>query len=410
MDLGLTALLAGGGMGILYSMKSQITSLLTKFKSRLVYTVNIYQYDELFLFIERWLYDKHQKSYRDVEACFEEEVSAHNLLTPVYSHEDKKKDLIYKQETTTFIITYNNKKIVINKSKEKVEKRTENLRDLYFRKYIISGIKARTQIDSLLHEIIKYNEEKQDMQCIRIHTNNQYGDWEASRYKKTKPINNVILRKDVKELIINDLDSFISSEDWYNNVYIPYKRGYIFYGPPGTGKTTLALSIASYTKRRIYCMNLSCLDDDSRIPRLFTDMRPNSILLIEDIDKIFSGRDNVDEKSKITFSTFLNCMDGAFSQHGIITIITTNHIDKLDSALIRTGRIDVKIEVPRPKKEEIQSYLSLFYNEEVSMEMENNNNLTMSDIQEVCLQNRDSYHDAINQIVKQIKLKETWSQ
>jgi len=211
-----------------------------------------------------------------------------------------------------------------------------------------------------------------------------------------------ILNPDKKKYIITDITNFTNSEEWYINVSIPYKRGYCFYGPPGTGKTTLALGIANHLKRNIYCLNLNCLEDDSRLPVLFSSLPANSVLLIEDIDKVFSGRENVKEGSKITFSGLLNCMDGAFYKHGLIMIITTNHIDKLDEALLRTGRIDIKMEIPRPSDKEISAYLSLFYNSNICIT--GNFSLTMSDIQEICLHNRDSSSSAYTEILSKNNL------
>ena len=90
-------------------------------------------------------------------------------------------------------------------------------------------------------------------------------------------------------------------------------------------------------------------------------------------------------------------MDGAFYKHGLITIITTNHIDKLDEALLRTGRIDTKLEIPLPSSKEISEYLSIFYNIP-NFVIEGNFNLKMSDVQEICLQNKNSIDNAVKQL------------
>jgi chaperone BCS1 len=166
------------------------------------------------------------------------------------------------------------------------------------------------------------------------------------------------------------------------------------YGPPGTGKTTLSLAIANYTKRRVYCLNMNSLENDARMYQAFSAMSENAILLIEDIDKVFCGRDNVEQKAGITFSTFLNCMDGALYKHGILSIITTNHLDKLDEALLRTGRTDLKIEVPLPGSKEIAEYLAVFYNKPI-FALEGGYSYKMSDIQEICLQNKNNFDNAL---------------
>ena len=69
------------------------------------------------------------------------------------------------------------------------------------------------------------------------------------------------------------------------------------------------------------------------------------VLVIEDIDCIFDGRKkDSDTYSPITFSGILNCLDGMCRMEGLIIFLTANDVTKLDSALIRPGRIDYKLE------------------------------------------------------------------
>lgn len=389
-----SVLLLGAAGGIVYSLKSIPEKLYKQLKNRVVYTVRVYQYDDLFLALEKWLYDKHNKQYRDVEASISDDIQYDYFGRR--REDENKKTLTYKQETNSFILNYRGKKLVITKSKEKLDKNT-SLKDLYFRSYIITGVKAQKAIDTLLREVMKYNEELDFQNLVKVYANNCYGEWYAPREVRVKPLDKVVLQKDLKEKLIADLNEFSESEKWYIDSSIPYKRGYGFYGPPGTGKTTLALGIAAYTKRNVCCMNLNCIEDDSRVQQMFSGLKPNSIVLLEDIDKVFSGRENVNTDSKITFSTLLNCLDGAFHRHGIITIITTNHIEKLDPALLRTGRIDYKIEVPKPGKSEVEQYLSIFYDREVHL-YSYTKSLTMSDIQEICLLNKQNFDKAYAEI------------
>jgi chaperone BCS1 len=387
MDSTIGLIIAAGTGGVIYSLKKIPKDIYDKIKGRLVYSAKVYQYDELFSQLERWLYDHHNKSYRDVEASLQ---SVDNKSYP--NNDDEKKQLVYKQEETSFILKYHGKKLLISKSKEKMDK-AETAKDYFFRKFTISGWRAMKQIDQLLNEVIKYNDQKRNNGTVQVYSNNAHGEWCSPSVVRVKPIDKVIFAPEVKEKIISDVDEFIKTEDWYLSASIPYKRGFCFYGPPGTGKTTMALALAAYTRRNVYCMNLSCLLDDSKVPQLFKYIRDNSILLLEDFDKVFCGRENVGD-TKVTFSTILNCLDGALARYGLITVITTNHIEKLDPALLRTGRMDVKIEVPKPGRKEIEEYMSLFYGEEIKFEGDFESNLTMSDIQEICIQNKNTYAKA----------------
>lgn len=384
-----------GGVGtILYQLKAAPKLLYTKIKQRLIFTVRIYQYDELFLMLERWLSIHYQKQYRDVEA-----VINNNNESPYPIEQSEKKVLSYKQEDNTFIFKYRNKKLLITKAKDKIEK-AQNLREIFFRRYLISGINAKSTIDLLLKEVIEFDEKNKAKNSIKVSSNTSYGEWYSGTDIKVKPLDKTIINRSKKDLIIEDLNKFSSSEEWYREVCIPYKRGYCFYGEPGTGKTTFALSIANYTNRNVYCLNLNAIEDDSKLPQCFQSIPNNSILLIEDIDKVFSGRDNVKETSKITFSSLLNCLDGAFYKHGLITIITTNHIEKLDEALIRTGRIDIKMEITKPTSKEINEYYEIFF--KIPLDIQGNFDLKMSDVQEICIKNMDCANVAKKELIEKI--------
>lgn len=395
------AALAASG-AVVYSLKSLPATLYKRVKRNLIYTVKIYQYDELFDVLESYLFSHHSSKYRSVEATIKEisENTQPALFAPPKSDGEESLSVRYKQEETTFIIKYSGKSLIIEKDKEKIDK-AQNLKDIYFRKYTLSGFRAKKQIDEFLNEAINFSRSKKEENIVKVRTNTAYGDWFSPRTIKVKPLDKTIINQEVKLALLNELDEFSSMEKWYLDTGIPYKRGLCFYGPPGTGKTTLALAIANYTKRKVYCLNLNCIENDSKLPIIFSDMDENAILLIEDIDKVFAGRENVNEKCGVTFSALLNCMDGAFYKHGLITIITTNHIEKLDEALLRTGRIDTKLEVPLPSQKEIEEYLSIFYNlPNFVVAGKYIGNFKMSDIQEICLQNKNDVTKVLTKIFK----------
>jgi len=85
----------------------------------------------------------------------------------------------------------------------------------------------------------------------------------------------------------------------------------------------------------------------------------NSILLLEDVDALFVERESK-VKSCITFSGILNTLDGVSRRHKLITFITTNFVEKLDSALLRPGRIDYIIKFTYASKEQIEMMFKRF--------------------------------------------------
>jgi mitochondrial chaperone BCS1 len=141
--------------------------------------------------------------------------------------------------------------------------------------------------------------------------------------------------------LFKDLDRFLQSRDLYRQRGIPWRRGYLLYGPPGTGKSSLIQAIASHYGRQLVSLSLTDMDD-SALLRAWSEITATSIVALEDIDSVFSGRKPLGE---LSFSALLNTLDGAGAVEGSIAILTTNHRQQLDPALIRPGRCDREFEL-----------------------------------------------------------------
>lgn len=366
---------------LIYQMRSWPKTVFNKVRSKFIYSVKIYQNDELFDILESWLFDNYEQVYKDVEATL---AKKDNLPSVLNQHLNQSFNIVYKQEENIFFIHYLGKQLFITKAKEKLDK-VESIRDIYYRHYTIKGWQAKQTIHALLTHIVTEWDAKRASNSVKIYSNTMYGDWSYVNDLAVKSLDKVILRSDIKYFIKEDLDLFVGDTKWYHDRGIPYKRTYCFHGVPGNGKTTLALAIACYLKRSIYSLNLNSFENDSNMLRAFSEISKHSVLLIEDMDRVFNGRENVD--SKISFSGLLNCLDGALYKEGTITIITTNHIGKLDEALLRAGRTDAVVHIPNPDNECVKRYMELFYNQPVEM----NGHMfdtCMSKVQEACLQFR----------------------
>lgn len=171
-----------------------------------------------------------------------------------------------------------------------------------------------------------------------------YASWDEQMKRLPRPPESVVLRDGLMESLIDEVRTFLCQRDWYVQRGIPYRRGYLLYGPPGTGKSSAVLAIASALKMDISILSLanSNMDDDD-LCQLLSECPVNSIVLIEDIDCVFVERTATEDKqNKLTFSGLLNALDGVAAGEGRVLFATTNHIERLDPALIRPGRIDRK--------------------------------------------------------------------
>jgi chaperone BCS1 len=180
---------------------------------------------------------------------------------------------------------------------------------------------------------------------------------------------------------LTDIDTFIASKEAYEKYGIPYRRNYLFHGKPGTGKTSLVNVIANRTKRPIYIISFSpAMTDESlfsAIKAMSNNIYPysthESILLLEDVDCVFEARDDVGssavinaeakqemKKSGVSFSGLLNILNGVIETNGLITFLTTNHIAKLDKALVMPGRIDMMIKFDIISSQQVTDMLKLY--------------------------------------------------
>lgn len=187
--------------------------------------------------------------------------------------------------------------------------------------------------------------------------------WNFYTNLKMRNINSVILDKGLKEDIVDDIKIFLKNDSKYEKYGIPYKRVYCLYGPPGTGKSSIVFSIASTFKKNIAMLNFGSGVTDASFIKLMSTLKPNSILLLEDIDALFTQRkaSSTTGTGFLSFSTLLNVLDGNLRKNGLITFMTTNHPDKLDPALMRTGRIDYTIKIDYITKYQIEKFAKLYY-------------------------------------------------
>lgn len=361
-----------------YQLKSVPSVLFGQIKKRIVYTVTIDQSSSLYHSFEAWLNKNHSCLYRNVRATTDSNDS------PRFSH-----------FTDIFSFKYQGKRIVVKKEREKFEN-AATVDGAFYHSYVLHTINAKDQVSNLLQEAIEYhNSLRTDEQYIYV--NDQHGEWQYVRNLGKRNVDSVVVGG--RDALINDLLEFVKSEDFYVKRGVTYKRGVLLFGSPGNGKTSLCVAIARKLNRHVYFMNLNDVEKDAKLIRAFSSLPNNAVLVLEDIDAAFTNRSG---HAKVSFSAILNCIDGAISPTGTVIIMTTNHIDHIDSALLRNGRIDFMLSIPNPGKELVEEYLSLFYGREISLPSYNLD-VPMSTIQDICFNNKDNADKAIKELGRSVK-------
>ncbi|KAJ7223878.1 P-loop containing nucleoside triphosphate hydrolase protein [Mycena haematopus] len=206
--------------------------------------------------------------------------------------------------------------------------------------------------------------------------------WNVKR-KPHRPIESIILPEGTLDDLIDDAKRFFASEAWYHRAGIPHRRGYLLYGPPGTGKSSTIHAIAGILNLEIHSFSLSsAFVDDAYLQRATATIPKRSIVLVEDIDCALPSREDDDDsdggspvrhdqprRSGVTLSGLLNMIDGIGSEEGKLFFATTNYVDRLDSALMRPGRIDRRIRYTLATGAQAQGlYERLFKDAEVDPE------------------------------------------
>ncbi|KAL5742294.1 hypothetical protein ACOSP7_029026 [Xanthoceras sorbifolium] len=215
----------------------------------------------------------------------------------------------------------------------------------------------------------------------KLYSNNPSKNWRF--WKQTKwshvyfdhpaTFDTLAMETKMKEDIKKDLMKFSKGKEYYAKIGKAWKRGYLLYGPPGTGKSTMIAAMANFLNYDVYDLELTTVMDNTELRNLLIETSNKSVVVIEDIDcsldltgqrvkkkekdqddevetdpvKKEKKEESDNKSSKVTLSGLLNFIDGLWSACGgeRIIVFTTNHVEKLDPALIRRGRMDKHIEM-----------------------------------------------------------------
>jgi DNA replication protein DnaC len=234
-------------------------------------------------------------------------------------------------------------------------------------------------------------------------------------------------------LIEKRFNFFLKNRSWYDSKGIPYQLGMLLSGKPGTGKTSTIRAIANLTKRHIINVNFENISTATQLKNLFysdkiqvyTDQSLNAtqilhipidqrIYVLEEIDAIgdiVKQRTNTKSgptttiNDELTLAEILTVLDGTMEIPGRIVIMTSNHPEVLDSALIRPGRIDLNIKFEYAPKELIGELYETYFEKSLPpayMEELPDKFLSPAEIGEVLFRHFDDCEN-IDHIVKDLK-------
>ena len=153
----------------------------------------------------------------------------------------------------------------------------------------------------------------------------------------------LVFSEDTDERIDVNIFAFIEQSPEMRTAKIPLKRGILLHGDYGTGKTMVSTATAEVVVRNGWTF-ISC-DDPSelaQILRLARDYQP-AVVFCEDVDRVTSG------ERTVSLDDLLNTIDGVESKGTeIMVVLTTNHVDHINKAMLRPGRLDAMIHVAPP--------------------------------------------------------------
>lgn len=281
-----------------------------------------------------------------------------NLI--VRGYDNKKKKIVTSISYGKYEILFKEKKIII---------------DYYEDNTIVGDSRGAIKKENLSlysenYEIIKDFINEARIYCLPKKKENvivkimKHTYWAQLSKLPKRNLESVFLDTEIKKNLLSDIDSFFKNENRYIEYGIPYKRNYMLSGPPGTGKTSFIFALASHYNLDICIVNLGPSLDDSAFMTGISNLPEKSILVLEDIDALFTKRKSTNEnKSAVSFSCILNTLDGIGRKHKLLTFMTSNHIEQFDEALIRPGRIDKHIILNYATKEQTEKMFIKYFPE-----------------------------------------------
>lgn len=238
--------------------------------------------------------------------------------------------------------------------------------------------------------------------------------WASTGLMEHRNLDTVIIKREIKDSVIAEIEQFFKDEAWYAARGLPWKKVFLFRGPPGTGKTSLIKALAHHFRFNVCSLNIALADDGS-IDQMLSDMPNNAMLLVEDFDSSpavwsrekLSQSDMIsagENQKRLTLSGWLNAIDGVGTIAGRVIFLTTNTFDVLDPAVVRKGRVDHIVDIGPLTTTEVRDYIALMYPDARVSPMITFEDILGCDIQALYFEHRDNFQAFFDALPKRVHL------
>jgi hypothetical protein len=352
----------------------------------LVYKMNnliFYPYNNQYGILLEYIYDKYEDKITNLVYLSEFNGNKYNYRFRSFNDRKLVKSIVPHDCDISFTHTIDDKEIEFNYKLELVMDKNSNPMKM-FQSLGHEGGEDRISKKSILSsknkkDLLKFNEiakqyitDKHEIQkkssndTIRIYYY-QKEYWNMLGKSPKRPIDTLYLKQGEKEKLISMIDDFFEpkTRDLYLSYGMPYKHVVMLYGIPGSGKTSTISAIASYFDSDIYTIPITKELTDYGLIDAFSDISDKEdkkrIIVLEDIDCIFdTTRKEGDEHNMVTLQSILNCLDGHMCAEGTLLFMTANNPEKMDYAMVRSCRIDYKLELGYADEYQTQNIFKTF--------------------------------------------------
>lgn len=338
---------------------------------------------------------------------------------PLHDSKSPLKLVVFESENDVYDLTDN---IQIMQTFSKRKSTNDEYQYSTYELQVLSKRNNIKDVIAFIEEVIKKYDEDKVSQKLHIYVLSHFNPatlgitYREAEFNTTKSFDNMFFEQ--KEMLKNRLDFFHTKGiDRFARLGIPHTFGMLFHGEPGTGKTSAIKAIARYTNRHIIIIPVKKIKNIEQLQRIFLEERINfakipmhkRLYVFEEIDcsswknivlsRQFREKDFVvetttadeitealksvlvestkdckeknkssNDSSELTLADILETLDGMLEMPGRFIIMTSNHPERLDPALLRPGRIDLQIQFKKMTRENITDMYRLWFDKDIPVE------------------------------------------